>query len=156
MVLPNSAFSFWTEKLMGSIEPLTRKIGRAARSTVLSCWAARSIWQRLFDCVQGKYGVVELGPDPSTPPGSAQDNKVRGRAVANLHSLKDQTINSGWPIFTLDPPTLFKTLFSHFQSTPRVRSLWASKPLRSPGPPRFIAAVFRKNHPSGKNGELFL
>jgi len=38
--------------------------------------------QSLFDCVQGRHGLVGLGPDPSTPPGSAQDDKVRGRACA--------------------------------------------------------------------------
>jgi len=33
--------------------------------TLLSCWAARSIWLSPFDCAQGRHGLVGLGPDPS-------------------------------------------------------------------------------------------
>ncbi len=38
--------------------------------------------QSPFDRAHGRHGLVGLNPDPSTPPGFTQEDKVRGRAFA--------------------------------------------------------------------------
>ncbi len=71
---------------MGTLERPTRKTRREARSTALSCEAARSLWQRSFVGVQGRQGPVGLGPVPSTPPGSARNDKVRGERLVEIRT----------------------------------------------------------------------